>query len=64
VFVFADVVAVVAGVSATGQAGQVLVWGPIRPDPGNDWTDVDPSGTNIWTDVLPDPGSIWTPVAA
>jgi hypothetical protein len=64
VFVFADVVAVVAGVSATGRVGQVLVWGPIRPDPGNGWTNIEPSDTTGWTDVVPGTGNIWSPVAA
>jgi len=42
---------VVTGLAATGRAGQVLVWGRINPDPGNQWTDVDPSGTTLWTPV-------------
>jgi hypothetical protein len=60
----AGATAVVAGVEAAGQVGQVIVWGRVIPDPGNQWTNVDPSGTTIWTDVAPDSGSIWTDIAA
>jgi hypothetical protein len=64
--VFTDVVASIAGVSATGQVGQVIVWGRVIPDPGNLWTDVDPSAISDWTDVTPDPGAgnLWTTIAA
>jgi hypothetical protein len=64
VSVDAGAIAFPTGVSATGQMGQVIVWGAIIPDPGTAWTDVDPSATTIWTDVQPAPGSIWTDIAA
>jgi hypothetical protein len=57
-------IATVTGVSATGRTGQVIVWGPIKPDPGNDWTDVTTPDITDWTEVNPGAGDIWTPIAA
>jgi hypothetical protein len=41
------------GVEGTGEAGYVIVWGDITPDPGTSWSPIDPNT-----------GTVWTPIAA
>jgi hypothetical protein len=54
----------VTGVSATGIAGQVLVWGTIVPNQNPGYTPVTPSSTPAWSDETPSQTPGWDDIAA
>jgi len=41
----------VEGVAAFGRVGQVLVWGPIRPDQNPSWAGISPVQNPSWTPI-------------
>jgi len=60
----ADVSLTGTNLVATGQVGDVYVWGQIDPDQTPSWTGVSPSQTPGWTDVTPSQSPGWEEIAA
>jgi len=50
------------GAVAFGRVGNVIVWGPVIPVPGTDWTGVGPNPGTSWAGVDPDQDTGWTGV--
>lgn len=49
----------ISGVQATGQVGNVFIWGPIIDLGNTTWTEIDPDRDTSYTNLTPDNSTTW-----